>query len=227
MKDNSKPLFKKIDELKESIEKITDIVTHGKGGIVELSQKAADNLPRGRLVPKNIKALRDLIDDLPHRSKVIDIGSCVGRNVMAVSDIIIKKKLNIFCLDGWDSEGYVTHWNMNSKDIFLQFAWNVQLIKEYIKVINYDPCKSINLFDDNSVDMIIVDRQFNFEISKEALEIFHKKLKVGGIMFILLNKDNVINDFLKDNNDIIDPIKLDSFKDKNRIALDILAFYKK
>lgn len=46
-------------------------------------------------------------------------------------------------------------------------------------------------------------------------------------MFILLNKDNVINDFLKDNNDIIDPIKLDSFKDKNRIALDILAFYKK
>jgi hypothetical protein len=222
-----RPLFAKIDELKESIEKLSDIVTHSNGGIVEFSEKSAEKLPRGRLVPRNIDGFRKLVNTLNPRSKIIDIGSCVGRTIMSVSDIILDKELKLYCLDSWDNEDYIKSWNMKPKDIFQQFVWNIQLIKEQINVLNFNPVKSIELFDNESVDMIIVDKLYNKNIYKKTLHTFYNKLKPGGIFFMFVQKDKSMDDFLTEVKAV--PIVLDESKDledfKN-IPMDIIAFYK-
>ena len=101
-----RPLLERVDELKESIEKLTDIVTQSSGGMIEFSEKSADTLPRGRLQTKNIVSFRKLLETLKKKSKVVDIGSGMGRTIMSASDIIIEKELQVSCLDSWDSEEY-------------------------------------------------------------------------------------------------------------------------
>lgn len=116
---------------------------------------------------------------------------------------------------------------MKPKDIFQQFVWNIQLIKEQINVLNFNPVKSIELFDNESVDMIIVDKLYNKNIYKKTLHTFYNKLKPGGIFFMFVQKDKSMDDFLTEVKAV--PIVLDESKDledfKN-IPMDIIAFYK-
>jgi cephalosporin hydroxylase len=125
------------------------------------------------------------IDVLPNNSKMVEIGSWLGRSIsfFVVESIIKNKKIDCTCVDIWQEYDEIKNHpifeNDNAYNTFLQ---NTSLIKNHITPLRGFSIDVSKNFDDNSLDFIFIDAAHDYQNVLNDLKHWYPKLKVGGLI---------------------------------------------
>lgn len=130
--------------------------------------------------------------DINGKYTFVEIGSWKGASTtyMAVEIINSKKNIKFYCVDTW--EGSEEHLDESSSTyepllkkpngLYEKFLENIQPVKSMVNPIRSTSVEASKLFDDNSLDFIMVDGAHDYKSVKEDLEHWYPKLRVGGVI---------------------------------------------
>ena len=133
----------------------------------------------------DIKAYRELYENIPEYGKSIEIGCFFGRSIASVSDIIIRKKIKVYIVDLFN----VKEWNSHKVklDIASHYDEFINILKFY--KINKNVCAfcmssldSHIFFNDNDFDLIFLDSQHTYEHLSNEIKLYKNKLKPNGVL---------------------------------------------
>lgn len=122
------------------------------------------------------------IQDLPGNLTMAEIGSYSGES----AEIFLQSgKVNhITCIDPWvnnyDSDDPAEQHDMISIEALFDERMN-KYLNQYTKIKNYSHC-AVAQIEDNSLDLVYIDGNHNYEFVKRDIELYLPKLKTNGIM---------------------------------------------
>ena len=128
-----------------------------------------------------LKEFDDVISNLSDNAKIIEIGVRYGNFAIFLSKLADKynKNISIIGIDLWEKCGNYGGIGDNS------YAKMVNLLSKYknIKLIQMDSTESAKLFNDNEIDVIIIDGDHRYDKVKSDINSWLPKLKGNGIMY--------------------------------------------
>ena len=141
----------------------------------------------------DIGALYTLMNDLPEKCKIVEIGSNRGYSTLIMSKGLetFGKKGIIYCIDPWGGtqtagEGHIwiTEGALSGDGVYDIFEENM---KEYNVFDKIKPMKmlseeAVSHFEDKSLDMVFIDGDHSYQSTYNDISIWYPKVKDGGIM---------------------------------------------
>ena len=129
----------------------------------------------------------DIIEKLPKRAKVAEIGCWKGRSTACLGVEIINsgKKIDLYAIDSWKYfEG--TEQPVSSQEkfdlIYKEFKNNMQPLGSIVKIIRSTSIKASMSIPNNFFDFIFIDANHTYDSVKEDIYLWEPKLKPGGII---------------------------------------------
>jgi predicted O-methyltransferase YrrM len=118
-------------------------------------------------------------------SLFVEVGSWKGRSsaYMAVEIINSNKQIQFHCIDTW--KGSVEHANedvIKNNNLFDTFMKNVYPVKSIIHPVRCTSVEAASLYENESIDFIMIDACHKYESVKQDIIAWKPKLKKGGIM---------------------------------------------
>lgn len=126
---------------------------------------------------------------IPKGGTFIEVGSYLGKSIsyIVVENIKQQKDLNIHCIDYWNGNPNNNNY-MNGADdkkfnkLFDQFLKNTEVIKEYFTYHKMLSWEGSDLFEDETVDYLMIDAGHDYQSVKLDLNAWWPKIKSGGMM---------------------------------------------
>ena len=130
-----------------------------------------------------------IVDEIADDGKIVEIGSFLGRSTHYLATALVnanKENVKIYCVDTF--EGSTEHSALNlPKDFSHIFKENLQYFIGRNMVI---PCQGrsdskeiLDMFEDGSIDYVMVDGAHEYEPVMDDIENWWPKLKPTGTMF--------------------------------------------
>ena len=126
-----------------------------------------NTLPDGWFEYTSVLGYWKLIDSINDNSTIIECGNYKGRSICSIAPYIIHKKLKVYCID-IDEYNVIKTLKNNLKHY---------KINEYVKVLTDDIFNLINEFNNNSVDLILIDSFYDFKNLSKLIKLIKPKLK--------------------------------------------------
>ena len=126
-----------------------------------------------------------VIDKLPNDSKMVEIGSWMGKSIsyFVMESLIKNKKIDCTCVDIWEPYDEIkNHTVFETVGAFEQFLKNTKKIQNYITPIKGNSVEVSNKFKDKSFDFIFIDAAHDYDSVYKDLVSWYPKLKDGGII---------------------------------------------
>jgi|694.fasta_scaffold36630_4 hypothetical protein len=147
-----------------------------------------------------------VIDKLPNDSKMVEIGSWMGKSIsyFVMESLIKNKKIDCTCVDIWEPYDEIkNHTVFETVGAFEQFLKNTEKIQNYITPIKGNSVEVSNKFKDKSFDFIFIDAAHDYDSVYKDLVSWYPKLKDGGIIsghdyYYDNDVALAVNDFFKD-----------------------------
>ena len=144
------------------------------------------NLPEGWFSEEDIKTYRKLMEAVPDKGAVIELGAWKGRSLCSVADLIVAKDLDVTAVDtfeGTENEGEA-HKEAKVASIYDQFndnLWSFGIWEnvDIIKAKTQDVCQTA---ENNSFDLVFVDADHSTEAVRADIIAYWPLLKAGGVM---------------------------------------------
>ena len=128
-----------------------------------------------------LKEFDNVISNLSDGAKIVEIGVRYGNFTIFLSKIADKynKKVDIIGIDLWEKCGNYGGIGDNS------YTKMATLLSKYknIRLIQMDSTESAKLFNDNEIDIVIVDGDHRYDKVKSDINSWFPKLKNNGIMY--------------------------------------------
>lgn len=122
----------------------------------------------------------------------VEVGSWKGSSTsyMGVEIINSNKKIKFHCVDTWNgSEEHLDENNPSYEPLlktpdglYETFLKNIEPVKSVVNPIRKTSVDASFLFEDNSLDFIMIDAAHDYENVKQDLYHWYPKLRVGGII---------------------------------------------
>lgn len=131
-----------------------------------------------------------VIPTLPDRPRVVEVGCWHGRSTayLAVELINCKQDFELWAVDHWlgCNESYYNQ-NVILDDLannrpFLEFQKNLAPVADRIKTIRNTSVLAAKQFEDNSLDMVVIDDDHDQEAVLNSIAAWLPKIKTGGIL---------------------------------------------
>jgi len=129
-----------------------------------------------------------IVDQIPDDGKIVEIGSFLGRSTHYLATSLVnanKENVKIYCVDTF--EGSTEHANIKlPKDFSSIFRDNLQYFigRNMVNVCQgrSDEKRILDMFEDNSVDYIMVDGAHEYDAVQDDILNWWPKLKENGTM---------------------------------------------
>lgn len=122
----------------------------------------------------------------------VEVGSWKGRSsaYMAVEIFNSKKNIVFNCVDTWEGSEEHTDKNNPSYEPLLEkpnglydhFLKNIEPVKLIVNPIRLNSVDASKLFNNNSIDFIMIDAAHDYENVKKDIEHWYPKVNFGGII---------------------------------------------
>lgn len=127
------------------------------------------------------------IEQMPENGVYVEIGVFIGGVVCTVGQIAknLKKKIEIYAIDTFlcDNVSIESRRQVNCyKDFYQEFINNINKVNitDLVHVRKGDSLDVVDLFEDKSIDVLFIDGDHNFPKTKNELQRYLPKVKVGG-----------------------------------------------
>lgn len=128
---------------------------------------------------------REVVDRAEDGDLFIEIGSFKGRSssFMAVEIANSGKNIKFDCIDTW--RGAAEHQDIKEvieDTLFDVFKQNMKPVEGHYNAIRMPSVEAAALYEDESIDFIMIDGDYTFEAVCADIAAFLPKMKKGGIM---------------------------------------------
>lgn len=135
------------------------------------------DLPKGWFDEGDIEWYRQIYEELvPECGNTVEVGCYRGRSICSIADIILRKNIQVLCVDCWRP------WDMDEGfGVFSRFNEALSkfgLTKAVESAIGLS-CEVARTVASHSKDFIFIDADHNYESVKADLEAWEPKLKRG------------------------------------------------
>lgn len=149
-----------------------------------------------------------VVKQLPKDSKIVEVGSWLGRSIsyFIVESINKQKNVQCYCVDIWEPYSEIKdHPIFHDDGAYKTFMSNTSKISEYIIPIrgkSLDICKN---FEDDFFDFIFIDAAHDYQNVYDDIKNWYPKLKknciIGGHDYYYTNEvARAVNDFFGQSN---------------------------
>jgi len=125
-----------------------------------------------------------LVKNLCDGSKIVEVGSWRGRSACFLGVEIHNSGKNILldCVDTWNgSEEHIGYDILKNDGLYNEFINNIKQISHIITPIRKESLDAVNMYEDESLDVVFLDASHKYEDVKADLNAWYKKVKKGGI----------------------------------------------
>ena len=127
--------------------------------------------------------LYDKMIDKYDNTIFVEIGAFKGKSTTYMGEVIKKSNKNIkfYTIDVFTimpqqaEQGFI--YNLGFYDEFIR---NIEPVKEYITPLKMKSSEACKLFEDESIDFILIDGDHSYPQVKQDIMLWYPKLKVGG-----------------------------------------------
>ena len=131
-----------------------------------------------------------LVPKLPATCTVVEVGCWKGRSTafLAVSLIQNEKVFQLHAVDHWKGclEGYYQNstiaQELRDDKVFDDFKHNLRSVAEHMNIIRSNSVDAAAQFEDNSLDMVVIDDDHLYESVINSIMAWAPKLKPGGFL---------------------------------------------
>lgn len=134
-------------------------------------------LPPGWFYNYDIEEYRRLVEDLPDGANMIELGCYKGRSLCAVSDIIRRKKINVWAVDTFVGTLSERHIEDNYR---LEFINNCKRFGIEPIVLQDTTVDAAQAFSDHFFDLIFIDADHEYNAFRKDVEDWLPKVKEHG-----------------------------------------------
>jgi cephalosporin hydroxylase len=128
---------------------------------------------------------RELVKIIPNDSVFVEIGSWKGKSIsfFAVEALNCGKTIKCYCVDTWKGSAEHTEYDViKNEELYEVFLKNTEPISSYINAIRKPSVEAANDFQDDSVDVVFIDGDHDYEPVKNDIAAWLPKVKSGGII---------------------------------------------
>lgn len=131
---------------------------------------------------------QETIDNATHGQNFVEVGAWKGKSsaFMAVEIINSNKNIEFDIIDTWegsqDETGHMEDPDVVDNTLFETFCSNLSPVQDYINVIRSDSVEAANIYEDESVDFVLLDGGHSYEQVKADITAWLPKVKKGGIL---------------------------------------------
>ena len=128
---------------------------------------------------------REFVNMLPTESTFIEIGSWKGKSIsfFAVEAINSGKNIKCYCVDTWKgSAEHTQDPNVINDTLYDLFIENTKPVSSFINPIRKPSVEAADDFSDESVDVVFIDGDHEYEPVKNDINAWLPKIKNGGII---------------------------------------------
>jgi predicted O-methyltransferase YrrM len=126
-----------------------------------------------------------VISQLPENSKMIEVGSWLGRSIsyFAVESKIQNKNIDCYCVDIWEPYSEITnHSVFENGGAYQTFLSNTNKVKDMITPIKGESINISKDFDDSYFDFIFIDAAHDYDNVYNDIKHWLPKLKSNSII---------------------------------------------
>ena len=131
---------------------------------------------------------QETIDNATHGQHFVEVGAWKGKSsaFMAVEIINSNKNIEFDIIDTWegssDETGHMEDPDVIDNTLFETFCSNLSPVQDYINVVRSDSVEAAGLYEDESVDFVLLDGGHSYEQVKADITAWLPKVKKGGIL---------------------------------------------
>jgi hypothetical protein len=128
---------------------------------------------------------REFVQILQNGSSFVEIGSWKGRSIsfFAVEAINAEKNIKCFCVDTWrGSAEHAQEVNVVNDTLHSLFLNNVEPVAHFITPIRKPSVEAAADFQDESVDIVFIDGDHDYQPVKDDIAAWIPKVKNGGLI---------------------------------------------
>lgn len=135
---------------------------------------------------------RQVAPTLSADSVIVEVGAWLGKSSIGMHKINLARNMpiKIYCVDTWEGSAESYHNDIKSKlaennrTLYETFTENVKLFHatDFIKAIRKHSTDAASLFQDGSIDLVIIDASHDHENVLKDITSWVPKIKKGGII---------------------------------------------
>lgn len=126
-----------------------------------------------------------IVDNLENNSKMVEVGSWLGRSIsyFAVESKIKNKDIKCYCVDIWEPYHEIPNHHLFQNDnAYNQFLTNISKVKDVIEPVRGKSEDVSKEFQDEYFDFIFIDAAHDYDNVMKDLNAWYPKLKKNGII---------------------------------------------
>lgn len=126
-----------------------------------------------------------IVDNLNNNSKIVEVGSWLGRSIsyFVVESINKQKNINCYCVDIWSPyEEIQTHHLFDGDNAYNTFIKNIEPIKDFVTPLRGKSLEISKKFEDYSLDFIFIDAAHDYQSVLDDVTYWYPKLKENCII---------------------------------------------
>lgn len=135
---------------------------------------------------RDCKALDLLTKRILHYGvKIVEVGSWKGMTTSVLAKSAKDFNGDVFAIDHWKGQqNAIEHINQTkSLDVLMVFRDNMQILGlDNVHPFEVSSLKAVDLFKDDSLDMVFIDADHIYEFVKKDIQAWYSKVKKGGIL---------------------------------------------
>jgi predicted O-methyltransferase YrrM len=129
----------------------------------------------------------DFVKNYLHNNSIfVEVGSWKGKSTAYIGVEIINSKKNIKCyaVDTWEGSPGVHDYDdyVKTNTLYQLFLSNISSLKDVIIPIKNTSVEAAKQFKNNSIDVVYIDANHEYEYIKEDIHTWYPKVKPGGII---------------------------------------------
>ena len=118
----------------------------------------------------------------------VEVGTYLGRSIsfLAVEIINSGKKIRLDAVDTWmgspDEPYQQAQDDVKNGTLYENFLKNIEPVKDAINIVRNDSVEASKLYEDESLDFVIIDDDHSYENCLTSIKAWYPKVRKGGII---------------------------------------------
>ena len=135
---------------------------------------------------RDCRALELLTKRVLHNDvKIVEVGSWKGMTTSVLAKTVKDYNGSVYAIDHWKGQQFAPHHIRQTEkvDVLTVFRDNMQILGlDNVYPFVSPSLKAVDLFKDDSLDMIFIDADHIYEFVKKDIQLWYPKVKKGGIL---------------------------------------------